>query len=124
MATSKPFFKGQDEITCYAAGAITGATFVKPSSTQADGNFGVVTCGAALRAIGVATTDAASTAVVNVAVGPGMITEVTAAATLTAGQEVESNASGQAVVLASGKALGVVMADTASGALAPIKLSL
>jgi hypothetical protein len=122
MATSKVFFRPGQTPTCYAAGAITGARFVKPSSTGGSGNYGVVTCTAAAKALGVAASDAASGAQVMVLAGPGTITEVTCAADLTAGQEVESDASGRAIVLNTGKALGLVMADATNGTLAQIKL--
>lgn len=122
MATSEPAFRPGESPTAHAAGAITGATFVKPSSTNSNNTFGVVVCTAGARAIGVAAADAASGARVVVWAGAGTITEVTCAANLTAGQEVESDASGQAIVLASGKALGQCVADATSGAKAMIRL--
>lgn len=122
MATSQPFQIPGESFTGYAAVACVGARFVKPHSTTGNNNWGVQPATAAGLVCGVAAQDAPITTDVLVWNGPGVITEVTAGEALTAGQAVEVGAAGVAMVLASGIKVGICMADTANGALAPIKL--
>lgn len=124
MPNSQPFQMPGETFTGSPRVAVIGARFVKPHSVMADGNWGVQPAGAGDAIAGVAATDAPVNNPQGVLVWstPGMITEVTAGTALTAGQQVQSDASGQAIVLAAGVRAGLCMADTASGALAPIKL--
>ena len=61
------------------------------------------------RALGVAAYDVASGARVPVIVGPGHVVPVTCGAAVTAGSEVEANASGQAITKSAGVALGLAL---------------
>lgn len=116
-----PIYRPGSDITCLAGGSITGKTFVKVSAGLNVGNPAsnvdsvlatVITNTAAGRAFGVATYDAASGARVPVITGPGHVVPVTCGAAIAAGAEVESNASGQAITLAAGKALGYAVSAT------------
>lgn len=124
MATSQPFQMGTSGFTFSAQVAVIGARFVKAHSTVTDNNFGCQPAGAGDPVIGVAATDQPTVGqAVQVWNNKGIVTEVTCGAVaLTAGMQVQSDASGQAVVLASGVRAGVCLADTAIGALAPIQL--
>lgn len=130
-----PFKEEGLSVTAKASAQIVGKTFVKISGNRTGGGadglgtdlanvYQVATAAAGDRAVGVARQDAASGALVGVYTAPGIIVPVTAGAALTAGQEVQSNASGQAIPLAAGKALGVVMTGASASADAEIKLAL
>jgi hypothetical protein len=123
MATNAPIFMPRQSESVYANTALVGARFVKRSGAPGpNGNYGVVPCTAAARSCGVAFADTPVNTVGLIYGQPGTIVQVTAGAALTAGQEVESDANGQAIVLASGKSLGIVCKDAASGALAEVEL--
>ena len=110
MATNEciPLFRPGSDVTCLTTAAVVGKTFVDISATRdaTEGLFKVATATSAARAFGVAAYDAASGARVPVIAGPGTIVPVTAGGAITAGAEVEVGASGKAVTLASGKAVG------------------
>jgi hypothetical protein len=115
---SIPLFEDGSSPTCVAGAAITGKRFVKVAGTRsADGLITVVPAAAGDKVFGVAYQDAAIGTRVVVWAEPGMIVPVkTGAVALTAGVEVQSDATGQAIVLAAGKSAGVVVEDSAIGA--------
>lgn len=120
MPDVTPYHFPADTITCHASAAVTGGRFVAPSGARVDGNYRVAHAGAGAAAIGVAARDKATGE--KVMVFCEGIVGVTAGAALTAGQRVQSDGTGQAIVLAAGAPLGVVLEDAASGATALIKL--
>jgi hypothetical protein len=79
-------------------------------------------CGAGLKPAGVAKYDVASGAKGGVHGQPGKIVPVTTGAAITAGQQVQSDASGQAIVLAAGVPAGLAMSGAALGADCQVKL--
>ncbi len=104
------FYEPGRQITCLATGAIVAGTFVKISATRAAGdNISVVTCGAGQAAFGVALFACASGALVTVQPinGGGVVGVVVGTGGVTFGQEVESDATGQAIAFATGKILGM-----------------
>lgn len=132
-------------VTVQATGACTGKRFVKISGPRVGGGlsggtsrvtttgpgygantlstdvvdvYQVIQCSVSGEiALGVAAWDLATGNVGKAyPVGTGFIVPVTAGATLTAGQEVQSDASGQAIPLASGRSLGYALDSAASGA--------
>lgn len=118
-----PFYEPGRRITCHATAAVIGKRLVAISGNrQADGSISVATSAAASRAFGVATYDAAAGEKVGVIRGSGFVVPVTAAAALTANQQVEVGAAGQAAVLAAGIAVGIVVTGAAAGADAQIAL--
>lgn len=117
------FEPGQDP-TCLANAAVTGCRFVRitPGVNAVDGLAQVDPCPAAAHAFGVAARDKLAGAAVMV-YRHGVV-PVEAGAALAHGQRVESDATGRAIPLAAGIALGTVMADGALGAFPPIALEL
>ena len=116
-----PLYRPGADLTCTAGGAITGKTFVKVSAALVAGNpasnvdstlLTVVTDTAGAKDLGVADYDVASGARVPVIVGPGHVVPVTCGAAVTAGSEVEANASGQAITKSAGVALGLALSTT------------
>lgn len=116
-----PLYRPGQDLTATAGGAITGKTFVKVSAALVAGNpaantngslMTVVTSTAGARAVGVAVYDVASGARLPIVSVPGQVAPVTAGAAITAGTEVESSATGQAVALSTGKALGMALSTT------------
>lgn len=123
--------KPGENITGYPTADIVAGRFVKVSATKtAYGDYSVAHCGAGEPAIGVAESDAdadlaevyaqhkrlniiRSGAVARVEVGTGGVT---------AGEEVESDATGKVVSLDSGKPLGIAMETKAAAAFAEIAL--
>jgi hypothetical protein len=103
-----PLFRPGADVTCLTTASVTGKTFVNVSATRdaTPGLIKVATCAAAAAAFGVAKADAASGARLGVITGPGTIVPVTAGGAVTAGAEVEVDAAGKAITLASGKAVG------------------
>lgn len=114
MAECIPLYTPAQNVTCRAVGAVTGGTFVVISGSAADDNIHVATAGAGVRPFGVALTDAVDGAAVSVT--RGGIVPITAAAALTANQDVEVAANGQATPLAAGVRAGSAAYDAASGA--------
>lgn len=129
-----PYKEEGSAVTAKVTANVTGKTFVKISGNRTGGGAGglstdlanvyqVAPAGAGERAIGVARQDAANGSLVGVYTRPGIIVPVTAGASITAGQEVQSNGTGQAIPLAAGKSLGVAMTGASGGADAEIKLA-
>ena len=118
-----PIYRPGADLTCTASANVTGKTFVAQTAALAVGNpvantdatiMSAATCGAGLRALGVAAYDAASGTRLPVIVGPGHVVPVTAGAAVTFNAEVEVNASGQAITKADGVAVGRAL-STATG---------
>lgn len=117
-----PIYRPGADVTCLTTAAVTGKTFVNVSGPLVVGNpaagtdatlIRVATAAAGARAFGVAVYDAASGARVPVITqGGGHVVPVTCGAAITAGAEVECNASGKAITLATGKALGKAVSTT------------
>lgn len=106
--------------TCRANAAVVGRRFVKVAPGGVGNHPNVVHSGAGDPVYGVSHFDAAISSDVSV-LRQGTF-EVEAGAALTAGQEVAAGANGVAVVFATGVKAGVCLADTASGAGAPVTL--
>ena len=140
-----PFYEPGGRLTAHAAVAITGKRFVSlvspgrqfvppPTGTaqlsrsaglsgEASGNnYKAGVPAAAAWCWGVASHDAAAGSKVTILCDPGMVVPVTAGAALTAGTEVQTDATGSAIPLAAGVPLGRVMADCPIGLDAEIKL--
>jgi len=117
-----PHYEPGKRITGHAASAVTGKRFVKVAGARLPGqNIQIAPCGAGEPACGVASMDGAEDAKVTF-YGSTFTVPVKAGASITAGQEVESDSTGQAIPLDTGKALGLAMNDADSGADAEIKL--
>lgn len=129
-----PYYEDGDEITGFCTAGVTGKTFVKisaarqaggPRSGVSDsvtgGNVSVAPAVAGDKVFGVAQYDQITGNLVPVLRHPKIV-PVTAGAALTAGQEVQSDASGHAIPLAAGKAAGQVIDDCASAADAQVSL--
>jgi len=128
-----PYKRPGEDFTAIATAAVTGKRFLAPSADRSSGpglastaegsNYKVAHCGAGGHAVGVSKYDQAT---VNGKVGVARdgIYPVTAGAALTFGLAVQSDANGQAIPLAAGVKLGVVMTGCASGADAEIALML
>ena len=120
-----PFYRPGQDVTAQCSAAVTGKRFVKISGNRTSGpglaatsegsNYLVAPAAAGDRAFGVAKFDAPINAKVGVIVS-GAIVPVRTGAALTAGQEVQSDATGQAIPLAAGKALGLAVNGAASAA--------
>jgi predicted phage tail protein len=117
---------GQD-ITTKPTIAIVRERFVKISATHDPAmgeNIRIAPCGAGEKAFGVPRHDAAINTLVGVRlIAAGSVMGVMAGAALTFGQQVMSDATGQAIPLTAGNAcLGTCVADTAAGSVADIAL--
>jgi predicted RecA/RadA family phage recombinase len=133
-----PLYDDADHITCaVAAGqAVTSGRFVSPSggfqsgpllnpaaAATDGGNIQVATTGAGAKALGVAAYDAPNPAdKVHVYTGR-FVVPMTAGAAITAGQQVESNATGQPIPLATGVVNGIAVSTAANGATVYVRLS-
>lgn len=118
MATNEciPFKEPGGDVTAQASAGVTGKRFLAiTGNLQADGSITVAHAGAGVRVVGVSKYDAASGAKVGVIRGSKMVVPVTAGANISAGAEVESDAQGRAIPLASGKAAGYVETAATSG---------
>jgi hypothetical protein len=116
-----PFYSEGKEFTCHAQTAVTGKRFVAVTGNAVGERPQVGHAAAGGRVLGVAGFDAAPGEGVTVYRSPNVM-PVRAGAALTAGQRVQSDATGQAIVLAAGVEAGIVLADAASGADAKIAL--
>jgi hypothetical protein len=128
-----PLYEPGTRITAAVTAAVTGGKFVRPSgnfqsgpllSTASDGgNIQVATCGAGLRALGVAGYDGATAGdKIPVICGHDIVVPMTAGAAITAGQEVESDANGNPIPLATGRPNGMAISGAANGATVYIRL--
>lgn len=121
--SSVSFFEPGADVTGIATGACTGKRFAVVSGNKdVNGNYSIAQAGAAVRALGVVSHDAATGERVTIRRGFGRIQAVTAGATLAANVEVESDAQGRAVPFAAGVKLGFAMTGAANGADAEISL--
>lgn len=128
-----PYKLPGEDFTGQVTAAVTGKRFLKISGNRTSGpglsstaegsNYKVATAAAGDHAIGVSKYDQATVGGKVGVIREGIV-PVTAGATITAGQAVQSDATGQAIPLAAGVKLGVAMADAASGADAEIALML
>jgi hypothetical protein len=119
-----PLYKPGGTLTGHATAAITGGRFVSVSAAPASGpalntatdgsNVKITTTGAGAKADGVAGYDAAAAAD-KIPFHLDGVVPVTAGGTVTAGQEVESDAQGRAITLASGKACGKAFTSATVG---------
>jgi hypothetical protein len=123
-----PLYEDADHLTGRATGAITGGRFVavsgdleaspllnasSPSTTG--GNIKVAQAGAGVRALGVAAYDAAADGdKIHVYAGRFVVPMV-AGANITAGVQVESDAAGKPITLASGIANGIAVSTATTG---------
>ena len=117
-----------------ASAAVTGRRFVRPSANRTGGGSGglstvldnvyvMALCGAGQKPAGVAKYDVPINGYGGVHGQPGMIVHVEAGAAITAGAEVESDATGRAIPLAAGRPAGQAMTGASgAGAAAEIKL--
>lgn len=131
-----PLFQDADEITCRATGAIVGSRFVVPSggfesgpalsaaSPASDGgNIKVAQAGAGAKALGVAAYDAAADGDKITVYTGRFVVPMTAGANITAGVEVESDAAGKPITLASGRSNGIAVSTATTGNTVYIRLS-
>ncbi len=110
-----PYFRPAANITGHATANVTGKRFVAVSNNlQTDGSISVAHAAAGAKAFGVVAYDAASGEKVGV-LRAGHIAPVTAGGTIAAGAEVEVGSNGQAITLASGKAVGYAVTGATNG---------
>lgn len=129
------YFDPGDDLTGQASAPVTGKRFVVPSgakqvASQAlandtlGGNIPVAHAGAGVKPLGVSTYDALAGEKVPVMRGHKVV-PVEAGAAMTAGQEVQSDATGRAITLAAGRPAGMVLnSPTAAGQTAIVALDL
>jgi hypothetical protein len=121
-----PIYQPGQAITGHCSAGVTGKRFLKISADKqagADaavsdsvlgGNVVVAQCVAGDKCFGVADRDAAINTKVGV-LGPGHVVPVRAGAAVTAGQRVQSDASGQAIPVAAGADNGVAINSASTG---------
>lgn len=133
-----PLYRRGIDLTGRATGAIGSGKFVRFSGAFEGGplldistplspltggnNFRVALCGAGAKASGVAAFDAAADGDKILCYGPGEIVPMTAGAAITGGDEVESNASGNPIPLASGRPNGQAVATAGNGTVVYVRL--
>lgn len=127
------YFDAGEDITCRAEAAVTGKRFIAVSDPQdgparmgldttASGGLIVVShCGAGDKPLGVSSYDAGINERLYAIRGQKVV-PVLAGDNITAGQEVESDANGKAIPLATGTPAGVAVDSASSGADCPIAL--
>lgn len=105
---SIPLYRPGGDLSVLTTGAVTGKTFVDVSAARdaTTGLIKAVTATAAGKTLGIAAQDIASGAIGPVICTPGVITYVTAGASVAAGVEVEVGTGGKAITLASGSPVG------------------
>lgn len=119
-----PLFDPGATPTGSPSAAVTGKRFVKITGAMQSGLMRIGPAAAGDRAIGVAARDAAIGEPVAVYGNPGQIVPVkVGAGALTAGQDVQSDGTGQAIVLGAGVRLGTIVDDAAAGADGFVKLA-
>lgn len=129
-----PFYEDGDELTGFCTAAVVAKQFVKISGPRqaggpaggvtdatAGGNVSVAPAAAGDKVFGVATFDAALNTLVSI-MRYNRVMPVVAGAAINAGQEVESDANGNAIPLAAGRAAGLCLDNVAAGADAQIAL--
>ncbi|MEA1796673.1 MULTISPECIES: capsid cement protein [Rhodococcus] len=110
-----PLFRPGRDITGLTTAAVTGKTFVDVSATRdASGLIKVAPAAAGAKALGVAAFDAPSGGLLGIL--RGGILPVAAGGTIAFGAEVEVGASGKAITLATGKAVGKAVEAGTDGA--------
>lgn len=118
-----PYSEPGQRVTGHATAGITGKRFVNVSANrQADNSISVAHATAAGAVFGVSAYDAATGEKLGVI--RGGIVPVTAGGTIAAGARVEVGTNGQAVVLASGIAVGTCVTGATNGNDAQIALNL
>lgn len=128
MATNPavPFWDEGNTFTAHASANVTGKRFVSISGARVDGNPRVAHAAgsATVRSVGVAAYDAASGRKVTVYSAPGLIMPVRASGAITAGQDVYSDANGNATATqpAGARPAGVALDDAADDTDAVIRL--
>jgi predicted RecA/RadA family phage recombinase len=112
---SKPLFRPGVDVTALTTADVTGKTFVKVSATRdtTTGLVKVAPATAGVKPFGVAAYDIASGKTGSIL--RGGITFVTAGGAITAGAQVEINASGQAIAFASGVPVGTALETGSNG---------
>jgi hypothetical protein len=132
-----PFYDDGDEVTVHAANALTGKRFAAITGRQAGyragtgananldtsgvgGNYTADVPGAGVKAFGVVQYDVAAGE--KVTLMKRKILPVTAGATVTVGSEVEVDAQGRVINLASGKAVGLCLLGATVGLDAEIQV--
>ena len=118
---SKPLFRPAAAITARATTAVTGSRLVAPSGTY-DGNFPVTHCGDGASPLGVASADIPS-GQLGTLLREGVI-PVTAGATVTAGQSLQSDAQGRVVPRTTGRTVGLAVANGTTGLPTYVALSI
>jgi hypothetical protein len=109
------------DITAEATATVTARRFVKISGNRtAGGNVAVDAAGAGDRVFGVTADDASAGGLVRVA--RGGVVKVVAGAAITAGADVQSNASAAAVPASTGTVVGIAVTGAANGGTAEIAL--
>jgi hypothetical protein len=128
------YFDPGDDLSAQAEATVTGRRFVAISDPKQigsaalandtfGGNIVVSLAGAGAHAIGVATYDATAGQKVPVMRGHKVV-PVEAGAAMTAGDAVQSDATGRAILLAAGAKLGIVLnSPTAAGQVAIVALN-
>lgn len=109
-----PLFRPAHHVTARATGPVIGKRFVNISADMGDdGMMQVALAGAGVASFGVAAADIA-TGATGLILCAGVL-PVTAGGTITAGAQVEVDAAGRAVTLASGKAVGKAVESATVG---------
>ena len=125
LIEAKVFYEPGANITCIATTAVAAGTFVAVTASRAVGaNISVGTCGLGLAAFGVALYNAAIGELVGVKpISNGGVVGVTAGAGgVTFAQEVQSDATGFAVTLSTGKSCGMAVNTAVAAALVQVNL--
>lgn len=130
-----PLFTPAQDVTAAASAAIGAGKFVKISADMqaspllnvsaplTKGNLMVVAqCVAGDKAIGVSKWDASGADEVLGLFTGGQVVPMTAGAAITAGVEVQSDANGNPITLAAGKANGIAVSTAANAATVYVKL--
>jgi hypothetical protein len=131
-----PLYEDADNLTAAVTAAVTGGRFVSPSASFQSGpllnaaapatdggNIQVAHTGAGLKALGVAAYDGPAVGDKIPVYTGRFVVPMTAGAAITAGQQVEANASGQPIPLAAGVSNGLAVSTAASGATVYVRLS-
>lgn len=117
------YYRHAGTLTGKATAAVTAGQVVKVSATRSDGgNIPIAACGAGEPAFGVAAIDTAAGATLPV-VREGVV-GLTASAAITAGQRVETAATGKVAPHSTGVPIGVAVADIPATATGPVALNL